>query len=276
MSEVSRKTIISHDGLKIYYETHGLAAGQPILFFVHGAGGDVDAWNFVRAPLVDQGFAAISMDLRGHGYSAHPRQPRKYEIKHLVADIISILDQEKIAKVILIGHSYGAVIAAHFAIEHIDRLEKLIIIGGSHSSPDYLRFRPLKALANGIINLAALISPPAVGNWHSPYPKGKFHKDYELYGLARTIFYNSWGSYLLSSKQSVNLDIRHKLSRIKTPTLLIVGSQDSIFPQHISQQMQEAIPNSRLELIEGANHVVILNHPAETLRLVQNFLAEAI
>ena len=276
MLTINKKTIYTQDGLQIYYETHGLAKGKPTLFFVHGAGGDTDGWQFVRQPLIEKNFSAISMDLRGHGYSAHPRQGVKYKIQNIVSDIVQILDQEKIDQVVLIGHSYGAVVAAHFAIEHPQRLKKLVIISGGHSAPPYLKFKPLKALANGVINLAAWISPPAIGNWHSPYPPGKIHADYELYGLARTIFYNSWASYLLTSKQSINLDIRQKLSKIKTPTLLIVGTKDSIFPHQISQSMQKAIPNAKLELIEGANHVVILNHPEQTVALIDKFLTETL
>lgn len=274
MSEVAKKTIKSHDGLTLYYETHGLEIGKPIIFFVHGAGGDVDAWDFVRSPLLAKGFASISMDLRGHGYSAHPKSPKSYEIENLVADIITILDREKLDKIILIGHSYGAVVATHFAIEHPDRLDKLVIISGSYSSPNYLRHKPVKTLINKIINLAAFISPGSRANWHSPYPKGKVHKDYEAYGLARTIFYNSWGSYLLTFKQSLNLDIKHKLSKIKTPTLLISGTQDSVFPTSVSKEIQKEIPNSRLEVIEGVNHPVILNHPQETVKLIEDFLKE--
>ncbi len=277
MSDVVKKTITSHDGLKLYYEIHGLPrlvseAGR-VIFFVHGAGGDADAWEFVRSQLLAKGFASISMDLRGHGYSAHPRHPSRYEIKHLVVDIVTILDQERIEKMILIGHSYGAVVATNFAIEHPERLEKLVIISGAHSAPNYLKSKILKKLSIGIIHALAFISPPAIGDWHSPYPKGKHHKDYELKGLVRTIFYNSWASYLLTSKQNINLDIEHKLSRIKTPTLLIVGTKDSIFPHNISRQMQALIPNSTLELIDGANHVVILNNADETVRLIENFLS---
>ena len=280
MREVSRKTVKSHDGVTLYYETHGLEASPPkperrrVIFFVHGAGGDVDAWDFVRSPFLEKGFASISMDLRGHGYSGHPRSAKSYEIKNLVSDIVAILDREKIDKIILIGHSYGAIVAAHFALEHPERLDKLIIISGAYGAPNYLQSKLLKALANGIINTLAFISPKPFRPWHSPYPKGKFHKDYEGFGLARTIFYNSWGSYLLTSKQSLNLDIQHKLSKIKAPTLLIVGTKDSIFPHSVSRQIQQEIPNSRLEVIEGANHVIILNHPEETVRLIYKFLTE--
>ncbi len=272
MHNVAGKTITSHDGLKLYYETHGLETGRRVIFFVHGAGGDVDAWEFVRSQFLDKGFASISMDLRGHGYSAHPRSSKSYEIENLVADIVSVLDEEKVENIILIGHSYGAVVATHFAIEHPERLDKLIIISGTYSSPHYLRHRPVKKIVNRIINFAAFFSPKSRSNWHSKYPQGKVHKDYEFVGLIRTIFYNSWGSYLLTSKQNINLDIKHKLSKIKTPTLVIVGAKDSVFPHAISHQMHQEIANSKFEVIEEANHVVILNHPDETVNLIHKFL----
>jgi len=272
MFEHVKKTAISHDGLNLYYETHNLQSGKPVIFFVHGAGGDADAWEFVRSQLLERGFGGISMDLRGHGYSAHPRNPKYYEIKNLTADIATILDQEKIDRVILIGHSYGAVVAIHFAIEYPERLNKLVIISGSHSSPNYLRHKPLKVLANWIIDLAAIVSPTSKANWHSQYPQGKFHKDYELFGLMRTIYHNSWGSYLLTSKQTLNLDIKFKLSKIKTPTLVIAGTSDSIFPHTVSTEIHGQIEGSKLELIDGANHVVILNHPKQTAKLIIDFL----
>jgi pimeloyl-ACP methyl ester carboxylesterase len=269
---IARKTIESHDGLAIYYETHNLGSGKEVIFFVHGAGGDVDSWEFVRQPLIEKNFAGISMDLRGHGYSSHPRAAQKYQIENLVKDILTILGEEKIDKVVLIGHSYGAVVAANFAIVHSNRLIKLVLISGAIKAPNYLKSKSRKVLVHAIISLAAKISPPQVKKWHSPYPIGKFHKDYEVKGLIRTIFYNSWGSYLLTSKQTIDLDLESKLNKISVPTLVIVGTKDSIFPLEVSRKIHEAIPNSKLEVIEGANHVVILNHPKETVMLVSKFL----
>ena len=78
MHKISKKTIKSHDGLKLYYETHITDTEKPVLFFLHGIGGDLDAWDFIKNPLLELGFSAIAMDLRGHGHSSHPSSPESY------------------------------------------------------------------------------------------------------------------------------------------------------------------------------------------------------
>ena len=99
---------------------------KPVIFFVHGIGGDADAWYFVRSVFLDRGYRSITMDLRGHGYSDHPKSSHSYQIENLLLDIVSILNEEKVEKIILIGHSYGAVICAYFAIAYPQYLQKLV------------------------------------------------------------------------------------------------------------------------------------------------------
>lgn len=270
--EITKKTAISHDGLTLYYETHDLKGQKPIIFFVHGAGGDIDAWQYVRPQILEKGFASISLDIRGHGHSAHPRTPASYELKNFVSDIITVLDQEQIEKVIMIGHSFGAIIATHFATQHPERLEKLVLISGTYGAPNHLTSALAKSAANKFIDFAALISPPPIFRGHSTYPKDKFHKDLEWFGLIRTILRNSWASYLLTSKQAINLDIKEKLALIHVPILLIAGTKDSINSISVLHEMHKEIPNSKLEIIEGANHVVILNNINEVVRSIGKFL----
>ena len=268
-----RKKISSHDGIELYYERHGPRTNEPPLFFLHGIGGDLDAWRFVRDAFLEKGFSTIAMDLRGHGYSTHPRARERYRIENFVEDVVAILDSEKIEKVHLVGHCFGAVIAAHVALARPERLERLAIISGTYGPPNYLRPRFMKAAANGFINAAAFVSPPPIYPGHSKYPTGKFHKDYELFGLARTLLRNSWRSYLLTTEEIVNLDLEPKLGAIKTPTLVIAGEKDSIFPLPILERIHGGIPGSRFEVIPDANHVVVLNNVEHVVGALNDFLS---
>lgn len=272
MTQLSKKIIKSHDGLDLYYEIHALGNGKPTLFFLHGVGGDLEAWHFVKDRLSASGFSAIGMDLRGHGHTSHPRSPQSYQMANLVRDISSILEQEKLEKIILIGHCYGAVVASHFAIENAEKLEKLVLISSTYRPPDYLQNKILKIGANILTEMLAFISPKPYKPRHSEYPQGKFHKDYEWFGLARTILHNSWGSYLLTTKEILNLNLEAELKKITTPTLLIAGDKDTIFPLQISQKIHENIPGSKLEVITGANHVVILNNADQIVASLLEFL----
>lgn len=262
----------SKDGSRIYYEVEPAENSSPALFFVHGIGGDTDGWQFVRGPLHADGFTTVSMDLRGHGYSDHPKKSSAYDIKRVAEDIEAVFEQEKLQKPVLIGHSGGAVVAAQFAAMHPDQLSGLVLIAGSYCPPPYLSSPLMRLITNIVIRIGALISPPPYKKWHSPYPAGKHHKEFEVYGLLRTMFYNSLRSYLHTSNTLVQVDLKDHLHKISVPTLLIAGEHDGIFPLHISQEMHRRIPAAHLVTLDKTNHVSILNNPLGVARAIQEFL----
>ena len=271
--DIDRKTTLSPDGQKLYYETTKGVRGKPVLFFLHGVGGDLDAWRFVKDELVSHGFPTIAMDLRGHGLSGHPRSAGSYEMRHLIADVVQILDQEQQVKVILIGHSFGAVLAYHFASKNPDKIDKLILISPLFSSPSYLRRPIAKKLAHKSINLMAKLSLKPIRVGHSKYPVGKFHKDYEWTGLIRTILRNSLNNYLLSSKLMIDINDSQPLEQLPEKTLIIAGDQDTIALLSETKNAQARIHGSKLEVIAGGNHVVILNNANEVVSLMVDFLS---
>lgn len=268
MDTTSKKYIKSNDGTSLYYETNITDAQNPVIFFIHGVGGDLDAWQYVKDKLLPKGFSSITMDLRGHGKSGHPFSFKKYKLSNFIEDAIKIMDFEKIEKVILIGHSLGAVLATHIALARPERIEKLILISSSYSPPPYFKIPGALLLCNAL----ALLSPPPIYPKHSIYPPEKFHKDVEIFGLIKTIIRNSLKSYLLSSKEILKTNIKSDLKNIKTPTLIISGNKDTIFPAPISENIHSQVPNSKLEIIKNANHVIVLNNINETVEHISNFL----
>ncbi|MEO8065484.1 MAG: alpha/beta hydrolase [Candidatus Doudnabacteria bacterium] len=272
MLRLTKKFIKSRDGKDLYYEVRAAGTDKPTLFFLHGVGGDLDAWHFVESALNAQGFSSIAMDLRGHGHSAHPDKAESYGINHLVEDVSVILRQEKPDKIILIGHSFGAIVAYHFAQAFPESLKKLVLISPIFHAPAYLRSGGSKKLAHKAIDVLAGLSPKPIRPGHSKYPAGKFHKDYEIFGLIRTIMRNSLKSYLLNSKISIDLDSESNAHQLQTETLIIAGDKDSVFPVESTKRIQSKIPRSKIEIIEGGNHVVILNNADEVTRSILNFL----
>lgn len=304
---VKKKTVISKDGASIYYEIHRakkesaqqasfkkvlgsprglgqtfsqeLAAPSQTLFLIHGIGGDTDGWQFVRDHMLAEKYTTISMDVRGHGHSHHPKKISDYEIEKIEEDIDAILAQENIDKPVVIGHSGGAIIAARYAATRLDKLAGLVLIAGSYCPPSYLSSTIMRSLAHAAIRIGGFLSPPPYknparqhGGWHSPYPPGKHHKEFELYGLVRTMFYNSLRSYLYLSRALITVDLHDKLKHITIPTLLIAGEDDGIFPVHISKKMHQEIPAANLVVLQKTNHVSILNNPQEVAYAILHFL----
>ena len=258
--------------MSVYYEKHIGEKKKPTLFFVHGLGGDLDAWKFIVKPLQKKGYSTIAIDLPGHGLSDHPKSAKFYKIQNLAESVKTVMQKEKLKEAVLVGHCFGAVISLAFAASFPQNLASLIIISPSFRPPHYINAEWKKILANHIINIVSFFSPPPIFPGHSTYPLGKYHKDYEWFGLAKTIIKNSLRSYLQSSKQIVNLDLENQLNKIKTKTLIITGENDTIFPLSISERIQSRIKNSKLEIIKGGNHVVVLNNTREIFRIINSHL----
>jgi 3-oxoadipate enol-lactonase len=274
MIKTAKKVLVVPDGTSIYYETYVVDDRAPKLFFVHGVGGDLDAWTPIRDTMLAQGISCIAMDLRGHGYSGHPRGSEKYTLRAFAEDIQEVLKTEGLRGVVLVGHSFGAVIALHAAMQYPVRIEKLVVISGTYRAPDYISSRAIMKASQAFITAAGLVSPPPINPGHSTYPAGKHHKEYEPYGLFRTIMRNSWGSYLLSSKEMMSLSIKKDIAKIRIPTLVVVGENDGIFPVAHSRILHEQIVNSQFEVIPGGNHVIVLNNVPEVSAALLRFIQQ--
>lgn len=269
----NKKYITTTDGIRLYYETYLTNQfRKPQVLLLHGVGGDLDAWQYVNIILLINNISVLTLDLRGHGFSTHPLASSAYQIDNLVNDIKIILEIEKIEKINIVGHCYGAVVAEHFALKFPFYLNSLILISGTYRPPKYL-FNPLLLnLAKYLSIFFAWFSPPPIYPGHSFYPPGKIHKDYEIFGIIRTILRNSWRSYLLTSLEILKLNILDKLATINIPTLIIVGAKDSIFPLEISQTINKTIPNSKLVIIPNGLHNVVLNNPLKVTKEILKFI----
>jgi 3-oxoadipate enol-lactonase len=243
---IEQKYIPTADGHQIYYETCIVDPKAPTAVLVHGIGGDVDGWEYVRDILIQEGMSTVALDVRGHGFSSHPRRFKDYKLDLMLRDILHVIDEEHLDRVILVGHSGGAVLALNFALAHQDRLQALVLLAGSYRAPAYMRTRLTKYIAHAMIAIGAFLSPPSFGPWHSTYPREKFNREYEPWGLTRTIMRNSLRSYLLVGRELMSVDLEHRLAEIKVPTLIIAGENDSIYPLAISKKMHEKIAGSQL------------------------------
>ncbi|HVY72985.1 MAG TPA: alpha/beta fold hydrolase, partial [Candidatus Paceibacterota bacterium] len=182
MLEVTKKHARSADGTELYYECwrsdgHTTA---PTLLFVHGLGGDIDGWQYVRDIVGAHGIPAVAFDMRGHGYSDHPKKASAYAVERMVEDIQTVMQAENLQRPTLVGHSGGAVVSAAFASKYSEPLSGLVLIAGSYCPPTYMQYPLLPTIANGVIGIGGIISPPPLKRWHSPYPPGKFHKEVEI------------------------------------------------------------------------------------------------
>jgi pimeloyl-ACP methyl ester carboxylesterase len=128
---------IHANGLNLHYQQAGEG---PDVLLIHGVTGDLSVWFLCQAMgVLGRSFRVTAYDLRGHGYSEV--SPSGYTSGEQAADTIAIMDALEIDRAMLVGHSFGGVIAMHAAALYPDRIEAVVL-----SDPCFAALRHLEDL----------------------------------------------------------------------------------------------------------------------------------
>jgi pimeloyl-ACP methyl ester carboxylesterase len=130
-----------------------LGGGEgPLLVLLHGQGGFAAMWGRVIPHLVG-GYRIVAPDLPGLGHSEV--RADNLDAPRAVAWLGALIEQTCTEPPILVGHSLGGSFAAHFAIEHSDRLRGIVLV----DSGSLGRFRPAPAVLAALLRFSARPSP---------------------------------------------------------------------------------------------------------------------
>jgi pimeloyl-ACP methyl ester carboxylesterase len=106
---------------------------QPTLVLVHGLSSNCHIWDLV-APTLATRHRVLALDQRGHGESDQPESG--YDFPSIVTDLAGFLDEvDAQGPLVLVGHSWGASVVLHFAVEHPESIAGLVLVDGGTSSP---------------------------------------------------------------------------------------------------------------------------------------------
>lgn len=102
-------------------------AGQtgPVVVLIHGLGANMAFWFPIMTGLARADYRVMTYDLRGHGYSSRPAQG--YRLQQMSADLHRLLGHLGFDRVHLVGHSFGARVALHYALQHPEHCASLVV-----------------------------------------------------------------------------------------------------------------------------------------------------
>jgi pimeloyl-ACP methyl ester carboxylesterase len=268
------------NNIRICYEENG--KGFPILL-VHGFGGNKEGWIGQWKPLSEY-FKVIRFDNRNGGNSDRPNTPNSLDM--LADDVKGLMDYLKLEKAHVIGWSMGGIIVQKFAIKYPSRLEKLVLINTVMGAPDekgveIIRNNHLEELENRKEDKVKSFWKSAHLGFYIKFrkemeanPKKKFHGLWSVEDLIDLQMLNPLTpqdiinqSYALFPPNTYD-----ELKQIKNQTLVIASSHDRLTSSKSMIEMQHAIPNSILKVIENAGHNSPLSRAPEVNKAIIEFL----
>ncbi|HTP62916.1 MAG TPA: alpha/beta fold hydrolase [Burkholderiales bacterium] len=223
---------------------------------VHGVGGDSGNWDGVVAALPPR-FRAIRLDLSGHGRSGLIEAP--CSVQDFARDVTDVMDALGVRAAAIAGFSLGGLIAQAIALESPSRVTKLALIatvaGRTPEEQARSAARIEMVREKGLAFIAA-------GNREFWFSDG-FRRDHPEVVEARVRQFMACdpASYLHAFAVFARGDFVARLGEIRAPTLVLAGEFDPAATARMARLMHERIPGSRLEILAGMRHALLIECP---------------
>jgi (E)-2-((N-methylformamido)methylene)succinate hydrolase len=239
--------------------SHSVAGAGPDVVLLHGVGLDHTMWDRLLPALLED-HRVTTVDLRGHGASG-PAAPGT-SLGDLADDVLEVIDTVGAERVHLVGFSLGALVAAHLAGHHPDRVATLSLVSSvAQRTPDEqqavrLRLEAAQADLDRTVDAA-------VERW---FDDAWRQRDPDLVAdVRRTMLGNDPTSYLACYTVFAvgDQEVGPLLADITAPTLAITGSDDPGSTPDMSHRLAAAIPDAHAVVVEGARHLLPLERPGE-------------
>lgn len=207
----------------------------------------------------------VAVDLRGHGHSPH-RESYRYE--DYVLDLLELLDELRLDRVAVAGHSLGGYVAL-LAAATSDRIERVVSVDvksdwtdedaafAERSREAAQRVEPRERLLD---RLARSVAPSTLA-------------PHELEALAARSLEQvgdgwrfRWDRRVLATEP---VDPFAFLGRVRCPVTVLAGSESDVMPPDAARRFAEAVPGATLELADGAGHHTELDAPELVARHVR-------
>lgn len=242
-------------GLVTKYERYGKG---PQLLILHGWADDGRSWK-VFAGQLGARYEVIVPDLPGFGGTEAPREV--WGLQEYADFVAAFIAKAGLKPVAIIGHSNGGAVAMHGIAHGMLKSSKLVLLASAGIRGEGKGRTMAWRLAAKTGKAATLPLPKAIKQ------------------RLRRRLYRAAGSDMLVAehlqetfKRVVSEDIRADARQVHVPALLVYGTNDTAAPPHYGELLATAMPDAKLETVDGAGHFLQLDARDETIRLVREFL----
>ena len=257
--------------VRIAYHTRG--TGTPIVLLM-GLGLPGMLWQDLTDELVDSRFKVVVPDNRGTGHSDAPWPP--YAMGEMADDVVAVMDAARVDSAIVMGVSFGGMLAQHVALNHPDRVDGLMLVSTTCGVPTG-RHASLEAVW-------LLLKMVFAGTWVTFEEAQRLFAHPESTQRLRTFLERiedvmeelptpPWailGQLLAVLFHHTGPELR----RIRVPSWVVTGDSDFLIPAENSEIIAELIPGATLQIVPKAGHIVVHERPEQLLEYVLQLRAE--
>jgi pimeloyl-ACP methyl ester carboxylesterase len=221
----------------------------------------------IQDELAKLGYRSIAVDTPGYGMSdPAPGQPT---IGDLAENLVPVLDDLKVSKVIIVGHHTGSLIAASFAAHHPDRVVAVVL----HGNPFFTKEESAAAIAQGDYdrtprpdgsNFSKFFTYDVPGDPHPQTPENLRSRTWMLlsmYMMGPDI--GHWAVY--------HYDMTADAKAIRAPTLILTDAHDMI--NYMDVRLAKLRPDFKYEVFSNYTGIQMMNEPKRWAEMVGAFVA---
>ena len=265
------------DGMQVHFRDQGLATDSLPIVLIHGTGASLHTWESWVNELKNK-HRIITLDIPAYGLTG-PNKTGDYSQDFYVNFMENFLLKLNIKRCVLGGNSLGGSITWAFALEHPERVGKMILVdaGGypmvSKSVPIAFQIARMPIVGN----LFKYILPYAV--IEKSLQNVYVHDDRitpelieRYYDLASRT--GNRKAFLDRMKSSIKNDNYLKIKTLTMPTLIIWGKEDGLIPLNVAEKFHKDLPNDTMIVFKDLGHTPMEEDPMKTVKAVKDFLSK--
>jgi pimeloyl-ACP methyl ester carboxylesterase len=248
---------VGENGISYWTDKKEGSEERETILFIHGAGGGHLSWAFQKG-FFEKEFHPVIIELPGHGESGGEGEE---EIGRYAEHVYGFLKALNLRQLLLVGHSMGGAIVQTLAVTHPEIVRGIVLVGTG------ARLKVLPAVLDGINKnfeeMVRRIVRYAFSRKASP-ELIEAGAEY-LLGCRPRVLY---GDFLACDR----FDFMKEVSKIDLPALILCGAEDELTPVKYSEFLRQHIRSSRLGILPGAGHMVMMEFPEVFNREVREFI----
>ena len=281
---------VGGSGVRIYYKT--LGSGVPLLVLHGGPGADHSDFLPALQPLARH-CQLVLIDERGSGRSERLKDPKGYTLNHMVKDIECVRKHLQVRQFVVLGHSFGGILAQAYATCHPDRILGLVLAGTGSSArcidgdfrklrkrlPARLRARLARLEKAGIFqsdgaykkDYAAASAQALAPHMYAKPPRPRYRQPFELgMEVLREMWVRRSDFHIDGNLKG--FDFTRALGRVKVPSLVVIGDRDLVSTA-TADISRASLPRATLVVMAECGHMMYIDQTVRFNRLLEEFLS---